>query len=275
MWRRGVPTPLLSSIPPVRSPPFLPSPQKLTPHKGIRTVDAFITHPNVTAVLFAGLPGQESGHALTSILYGDINPTGRLPYTVARSESDYGALLNSSAPPGQFPESNFTEGLFIDYKYFDKHNITPRFEFGFGLSYTTFAYSNLSASLLPTADTTEFPNPSVPIIQGGHPSLWEVLAMAKCTITNTGHVAGAEVAQLYLAVPGAGEDSPVRQLRGFERIGPLVPGQGREVVFELTRRDLSVWDVEAQGWRLRRGGYKVWVGRSSRDLRVRGEVVVG
>lgn len=256
--------------------PFFSSPTtNLSLPKGIRTVDAWITHPNVTATLFAGLPGQESGHSLTSILYGDLNPTGRLPYTVARREADYGLLLNSSSPTGQFPESNFTEGLFIDYKYFDKHGITPRFEFGFGLSYTQFAYSNLSATLLPVADTAEFPDEKTPIVQGGHPALWSPLAVVKCTVTNTGGVPGAEVPQLYLAVPGEGEDSPVRQLRGFERVGPLVPGQGREVVFELTRRDLSVWDVEAQGWRLRRGSYGVWVGGSSRDLRVKGEVVVG
>ncbi|KAK3906068.1 putative beta-glucosidase M [Staphylotrichum tortipilum] len=243
---------------------------------GIRTVDAWITHPNVTATLFAGLPGQESGHALASILYGDVNPTGRLPYTIARSESDYGALLNSSAPPGDqpFPESNFTEGLFIDYRYFDQHGIEPRFEFGFGLSYTQFAYSNLSANILPTADIAEYPDGEIPIIQGGHPSLWDTIAVVKCTVTNTGDVPGAEVAQLYLAVPGAGVGSPVRQLRGFGRVGPLVAGQGREVVFELTRRDLSVWDVVKQGWRLRRGRYAVWVGGSSRDLRVKVEVVV-
>jgi beta-glucosidase len=262
-------------------PPSSPSLQPIltsTQIEGIRTVDAWITHPNITATLFAGLPGQESGHSLTSILYGDVNPSGRLPYTIARSESDYGHLLNSSAPVDDvpFPEANFTEGLFIDYRYFDlpRHNLTPRFEFGFGLSYTSFAYANLSAFLLPSADLAEYPDRNTRIIQGGHPALWETVAVVKCTVTNTGPVDGAEIAQLYVAVPGAGEDSPVRQLRGFVKVGPLVPGQGREAVFELTRRDLSVWDVVAQDWRLRRGVYEVWVGASSRDLRVRGRVVV-
>jgi beta-glucosidase len=269
---RGHPLSRYASHPPASSPPLQP---QLTP-KGIRTVDAWITHPNITATLFAGLPGQESGHSLTSILYGDVNPSGRLPYTVARSEADYGPLLNSSAPLDDvpFPEANFTEGLFIDYRYFDRHNLTPRFEFGFGLSYTSFAYANLSTSVLPAADLAQYPDKNTPIVLGGHPALWETVAVVRCTVTNTGPVDGAEIAQLYVAVPGAGEDSPLRQLRGFVKVGPLVPGQGREAVFELTRRDLSVWDVVAQDWRLRRGVYEVWVGASSRDLRASGRVVV-
>ncbi|KAK4237313.1 putative beta-glucosidase M [Achaetomium macrosporum] len=243
---------------------------------GIRTVDAWISHPNITATLFAGLPGQEAGHILTAILYGDVNPTGRLPYTVAQSESDYGHLLNPTTSSDPFPEANFTEGLFIDYRYFDKHNLTPQFEFGFGLSYTTFAYADLSVSTTTTTITTtspaEFPDKNVRIVQGGHPALWEVLALVKCTVTNTGGVDGAEIAQLYVGIPGG--DSPVRQLRGFAKVGPLVPGQSREAVFELTRRDLSVWDVGAQDWRLRRGTYGIWVGASSRDLRVKGKLEV-
>ncbi|KAK4133735.1 glycoside hydrolase family 3 protein [Trichocladium antarcticum] len=243
---------------------------------GIRTVDAWITHPNITAVLFAGLPGQESGHSLVAVLYGDVNPSGRLPYTVARNEADYGALLEPATSPARFPETNFTEGLYIDYRHFDREPATPpRFEFGFGLSYTAFAYApDLSvAPRRPPADMAAYPDPAVPVVQGGHPSLWETLFVVRCTVTNTGDTPGAEIAQLYVGVPGG--DSPVRQLRGFVRVGPLAPGEGREAVFELTRRDLSVWDVAAQQWLLRRGPYEVWVGASSRDLRARRTVVVG
>ncbi|KAL2134882.1 hypothetical protein VTI74DRAFT_10608 [Chaetomium olivicolor] len=239
---------------------------------GIRLVDPWISHPNITAVLFAGLPGQESGHSLTSILYGDVSPSGRLPYTIARSESDYGHLLNPTISSDPFPESNFTEGVFIDYRYFDKHGVEPRFEFGFGLSYTTFGYGGLSAEAVAFADLAEYPDKNVPIGQGGHPALWEVVAVVKCTVTNTGDVNGAEIAQLYVGIPG--ENSPMRQLRGFVKVGPLVPGQRRQAVFELTRRDLSVWDVVAQQWRLQRGKYKLWVGASSRDLRLEGSLVV-
>ncbi len=177
-----------------------------------------------------------------------------------------------------FPEANFTEGLFIDYRYFDRAGVAPRFEFGFGLSYTAFDYAGLSAAVVAPAGgggrLAEFPDPAVRVVQGGHPALWEVVAVVRCVVTNVGAVEGVEVAQLYVGVPGAGEDSPVRVLRGFVKVGPLVPGQGREAVFELTRRDLSVWDVVAQEWRLRRGVYRVWVGASSRDLRAEGTVVV-
>lgn len=224
------------------------------------------------------------------MLYGDVNPSGRLPYTVGRSEGDYGpaALVNSTVSFDPFPESNFSEGVFIDYRSFDRRGVAPRFEFGFGLSYTAFAYSALSASLVAAAAAdddrppAEFPDPDVPVAQGGHPQLWDVVAVVRCTVTNAGDVDGAEVAQLYVGVPGAGgegllsdPDAPVRQLRGFAKVGPLVPGQAREAVFELTRRDLSVWDVVAQQWRLRRGTYRVWVGASSRDLRLEGSIVVG
>ena len=110
---------------------------------GIRVVDAWIDNPNVTAVLFAGLPGQESGNAITEILWGDVNPSGRLPFTVAKKESDYDALLNSSVSFDAYPQDNFTEGLYIDYRAFDQQGIQPRYEFGYGLSYTSFSYANL------------------------------------------------------------------------------------------------------------------------------------
>lgn len=235
-------------------------------------MDAWINHPNVTAVLFAGVPGQESGNAIADILYGDVNPSGRLPYTVARAESDYGALLNSTfnASIPAFLQSDFTEGLYIDYRAFDAHNITPQYEFGFGLSYTTFAYANLTVEAVHGADRAAFPSASVAIVQGGHPQLWQVLYRVTATITNTGKRAGHEVAQLYLGVPNA----PKRQLRGFERVGVLQPGESRTVQFALDRRDLSVWNVTAQAWELQKGKYAVWVGASSRNIKLEGKIDV-
>lgn len=265
---------------------------------GIRLVDPWIDHPNVTAVLMAGLPGQESGNSLVDILYGDVTPSGRLPYTIAKKESDYGHLLNpSTGQPGGgdefFPEDNFVEGLYVDYRYFDKHGIEPRFEFGFGLSYTTFSYSDLEINVsgiapavveedevMSAIDTrgakfSEFPDPDTHIVQGGHPDLWDTLFVVRCSVENTGEkYEGSEVAQLYVGIPSDDkedeEETPVKQLRGFKRVGPLAPGEEGEADFELTRRDLSIWDVEAQQWRLRRGEYKIWVGASSRDLRLSG-----
>jgi beta-glucosidase len=106
-------------------------------------LEEWIDHPNVTAVLFAGLPGQESGNSLTDVLYGAVNPSGRLPFTIAKHREDYGVKLTNSSTVA-VPQQDFTEGLFIDYRHFDKNGITPRYEFGYGLSYTTFKYSHLN-----------------------------------------------------------------------------------------------------------------------------------
>ena len=240
---------------------------------GIRTVDAWIDHPNITAVIFAGVPGQESGNAIADVLYGDVSPSGRLPFTIARKEEDYGALLNSTVDNANraFPQSDFTEGLYIDYRFFDAHNITPRFEFGYGLSYTTFSYSDLAIHLLPDANTSPFPSRTVSIVQGGHPELWHELYRVHVNITNTGSVPGREVAQLYVGIP----NSPLKQLRGFERTDVLEVRESMAVEFALQRRDLSIWNVEVQEWELQRGRFGVWIGASSRDVRLSGELVVG
>ncbi|KAI4594583.1 hypothetical protein KJ359_007671 [Pestalotiopsis sp. 9143b] len=239
---------------------------------GIRTVDAWIENENVTAVLYAGLPGQESGNSLVSVLWGDESPSGKLPYTVAKKEEDYGTLLNSTVSFDAFPQSNFTEGLYIDYRAFDKNGIEPRFEFGYGLTYTTFEYGALSVGLVSGANTAALPNASIPIVQGGHPELWQTVASVTCTIKNTGGTAASEVAQLYVGIPGE-LDTPVRQLRGFQRV-PVRPGETLTVKFPLTRRDLSIWDVTAQQWRLQEGSYAIYVGASSRDLRLNGTLEI-
>ncbi|GAW19816.1 hypothetical protein ANO14919_093070 [Xylariales sp. No.14919] len=234
---------------------------------GIRLVDQWIDHPNITALIFAHLPGEASGHALVSLLYGESNPSGKLPYTVARNESDYGRFLAPDLPEGdfeKFPQSNFsTEGVYIDYRHFDAKDITPRYEFGFGLSYTTFNFSDLDITKNQGVNTDEFP--TGPIVEGGQADLWDVVATVNATITNTGAMDGAEVAQLYVGIPGA----PVKQLRGFEK--PFVNvSSSATVSFRVNRRDLSVWDVVAQKWALQRGDYEVLVGSSSRQLPLRG-----
>lgn len=240
---------------------------------GIRLVDQFIDHPNVTALIFAHLPGEASGRALVSILYGQSNPSGKLPYTVARNESDY-TVLGPDLPSGRFvnfPQSNFSEGVFVDYRHFDARNITPRYEFGFGLSYTTFNYSNLSVKKPERSSVGHGEYPTGEVVEGGQAGLWDVLFEVSADVTNTGAVGGAEVAQLYVGIPAEG--APVRQLRGFEK--PFLNASSTATVrFELTRRDLSVWDVVAQKWRLVRGEYKVEVGRSSRDLPLVGRVTI-
>lgn len=223
-------------------------------------------------MIFAGVPGQESGNAIADVLYGDVNPSGRLPFTIARKEEDYGTLLNSTVDNDNraFPQSDFTEGLYVDYRAFDAHNITPRYEFGYGLSYTSFSYTDLTISPASDTDLSPFPSASIPILQGGHPQLWEAAYIARINITNTGDVPGREVPQLYVGIPNA----PKKQLRGFERTGLLQPGESTEVEFSLKRRDLSIWNVVEQSWELQQGKYKVSVGASSRDVRLTDTVVM-
>ncbi|KAI1501946.1 glycoside hydrolase family 3 protein [Biscogniauxia marginata] len=238
---------------------------------GIRLVDQWIDHPNVTALIFAHLPGEASGRALVSLLYGESNPSGKLPYTIAKNESDYEHLLGPDVAEGRFerfPQSNFSaEGVYIDYRHFDAKNITPRYEFGFGLSYTTFNYSNLRIAKRDGANTARYPTGA--IREGGQVDLWDVLATVSADIANTGDVDGAEVAQLYVSIPGA----PARQLRGFEKPSVNVSSSAT-VEFELNRRDLSVWDVVAQKWYLQEGEYGVFVGGSSRDLPLEGTLTI-
>ncbi|KAH8671312.1 glycoside hydrolase superfamily [Xylariales sp. PMI_506] len=237
---------------------------------GVRLVEQFIDHPNVTALIFAHLPGQDSGRALVSLLYGESNPSGKLPYTVARNESDYGDVYNPDLPDGMFanyPQSNFTEGVYIDYRYFDAQNITPRYEFGYGLSYTTFNYSNLRISKNDSAVISDYPTGA--ILQGGQADLWDVIATITADIQNTGELGGAEVAQLYVGIPGA----PAKQLRGFDKVF-INTTETASVSFDVTRRDLGVWDVVAQKWLLQNGTYNIHVGASSRILPLEGELTL-
>lgn len=295
-------------------------------------MEQWIELPNVKAVLLANLPGEESGNALADILFGAVSPSGHLPFTIGKSLADYGPggqVLY--LPNGVVPQQDFTEGLYIDYRYFDKNGIEPRFEFGFGLSYTTFSFRNLRVAshkaksalpaprpdpateppsypttiphkdeaLLPTGfrklekyiypylssasdiEVGQYPYPAgYDTVQppsgaggdeGGNPDLWAVYASVAVDVQNDGPVAGAVVPQLYIEYPAEdGVDFPVRVLRGFDKVY-LKPGEAQIVRFELTRRDLSYWDVVAQNWAMVTGGqYKFRVGLSSRDLKVNG-----
>lgn len=290
---------------------------------GAVIVEELKNNPNVTAILWAGLPGQESGNAITDVLYGVVNPQAKSVFTWGKSREDYGVdvIYKFEQDP---PQLNFKEGNFIDYRHFDANNIEPSYEFGFGLSYTTFAYSNLKIEKLnpgpyePTTGKTkaaptfgtidldqskaEFPpgfhavplyiypyiSGPVPTGQaqswpagaldsspqpkvaaggsaGGNRQLWDVLYKVSVTVTNTGSRRGTEIAQLYVSL-GAPSD-PLRVLRGFDDV-PLSAGASREITFELTRRDLSNWDTASQNWVISSYPKKVWVGASSRDLKL-------
>jgi beta-glucosidase len=242
---------------------------------GVNTLE-FAANPNVTAILAAHYPGQESGNSIVDILYGDVNPSGKLPYTVAMDDNDYNAPLVTSprdiASTGAGDwQSDFTEGLLIDYRHFDAKNITPLYEFGYGLSYTTFDISRTAVNRIDVKSfITSLPSALISL-PGGNPDLWNTLYIVTCHVTNTGKVAGATVAQLYISLPldgrgAAPAGTPVRTLRGFEKVY-LAPKETVKVTFEVMRRDISYWDVLVQQWRIPQGSIKMAVGLSSRDIK--------
>jgi beta-glucosidase len=318
-------------------------------------LEKWIDMPNIKAVIIANLPGQESGNSLVDILFGDINPSGRLPYTIAKSEDDYGPGSKIKYLPnpleGLVPQQNFSEGLYIDYRYFDKHDIAPRYEFGYGLSYTAFQLSSLRidgkgaktpfpaprpSGIEPPKYSTAIPDPESALLpsgfptlekyiypyisstdgiekpvlqtsqlqsplseaggaQGGNPDLYATVLTVSATVSNTGPVDGDCVVQLYISFPQNYTDTetreavdfPVRVLRGFEKVHLDASPQGRIegakgtqqgggsskqlVKFDVTRKDLSYWDVKRQNWVMPTvGQFGIQVGFSSRDLPLEG-----
>lgn len=226
-------------------------------------------NPNVTAIVVSHLGGNEAGNSLIDILYGAYNPSGKLPYTIAYNESDYyfanitSSVANTTDPNAW--QSDFKEKLLIDYRYFDYHNVSVRYPFGFGLSYTTFNMSDLAISSLSNQTITPLPASTNVTTPGGKEELWQGLYQVSLTVTNTGNLTGATVPQLYITLPSsAGAGTPVQQLRGFEKID-LAPGASERVTFELMRRDLSFWDVVVQEWRVPTGTLGIKAGFSSRD----------
>jgi len=198
---------------------------------------------HVPAVIEGWLPGQEGGTALAAILFGDVNPSGKLPDTLAANRDDYPDANNF---PGANHEVNYAEGIYVGYRHFDKAAIQPLFPFGYGLSYTTFDYKNLQLS-----KTDLSPDGSV---------------TASVDITNTGKRAGEEVAELYVHDLQPQIDKPVRELKGFSKIA-LQPGETKTVQFTINPRDLAYFDAPGHQWKADAGGYEIEVGASSRDIK--------
>ncbi|OBT52682.1 hypothetical protein VE04_07087 [Pseudogymnoascus sp. 24MN13] len=245
-------------------------------HSGGVNTMPWAKNPNVKAILAAHYPGQESGNSIVDILWGDVNPSGKLPYTIPEHEFDYDIPVTnlSSVTAVDEWQADFTEGLMIDYRHFDSKNITPLYEFGYGLSYTTFSLSSFSVSKL-VKNPPAIPDASKAILPGGNPDLYSPLLTASTKVSNTGSLAGSTVVQLYISLPqdSVPTGTPLRVLRGFEKVA-LKPGERKDVKFTLTRWDVSYWDVIAQTWRIPRGEVKVSVGFSSRDLKGEGSTAV-
>ncbi|CUA72730.1 beta-glucosidase [Rhizoctonia solani] len=232
-------------------------------HSGQQVLmESWINNPNVTAVVFAYYPGQETGNAIASILYGEVNPSGKLPFTLAKSLSDYppnGIYTENMADPHVV----FEEGNLIDYRWFDAKNVTPRFEFGFGMSYTTFSYSGIKLQSTPGKPTDGVQLTKEPF--DGKATLYDVAYTVTASVKNTGSVSGCEVAQLYLSYPASQTKQPVRSLRGFDKLC-LNKGQTKTATFKLRQKDHAVWDVVRQTWTIPKGVFTVYVGSSSRTL---------
>ncbi len=196
--------------------------------------------PAVAGVVDAWYPGQTNGTSLASVLFGQTDPGGHLPVTFPASLSQVPASTTAQFP-GNGTTVQYSEGIDVGYRWYDAKDITPLFPFGFGLSYTQFAFSHLSVS---------------PGLVDGTRDV-----RVSAVVTNTGKRAGSEVAQLYLADPSASGEPP-RQLAGFQRVS-LAPGASARVSFAVTPQAMSWWDDTANGWTQTAGTYQVYVGDSS------------
>ncbi|KAG5951184.1 hypothetical protein E4U53_003595 [Claviceps sorghi] len=306
---------------------------------GPMILEQWISLPSVKSVLIAHLPGQEAGRSLAEVLFGDVSPSGHLPYSITKKEDDMPESVTKLIDKAFLnqPQDTYTEGLYIDYRWLNKSGIQPRFAFGHGLSYTTFSYSNpsivkvtqmsrtpparppktgileytqaippareavapagfrkrwryiyswLSASDADAAvrdaaksqkypypegySTEQKPGPRAGGGEGGNPALWDTAYKLSVTVTNSGKThSGKASVQAYLQFPrDTSYDTPTLQLRDFEKTKVLAPGESTTVELRLTRKDLSVWDVQIQDWVIPAvdGAYSVWLGNAVDDL---------
>jgi beta-glucosidase len=227
----------------------------------------------VPAILEAWYPGEEDGHAVAALLFGDFNPSGKLPITFPKSLDDLPANsaaqypgtgtvepyknaefdMSAKAPPGPGGTAHYSEGVFVGYRHYDAKDLTPLFPFGHGLSYTTFAYKDLKIS------------PHVASLNSKLP----LRVSVEATVANTGSVRGEEVVQLYVKLPSTSQiPQPPRQLKGFQKV-TLDPGKQARIHLVLDGRSLSYWDVKSHAWAIAPGDYQLMVGGSSRDIRLK------
>ncbi len=194
------------------------------------------------SIVWGWYAGQEAGNAFADVLFGKINPSGKMPITLPKSLADTAPIkLNDYNET----EATYPEGVFIGHRWFEQQKIEPLFPFGYGLSYTTFKYSNLKFSNQKFLKNSTF--------------------TVTATITNTGKVAGAEVAQLYLHDKKASVDRPAKELKGFYKVF-LKPGQSKNISFTLNERDLSFWDINSNNWLAEAGEFTVLLGASSQSI---------
>jgi beta-glucosidase len=216
---------------------------------GAVDINGWLDH--VPALLQAWFPGQEGGTAVAEILFGTVNPSGRLPASFERRWQDNPAHDYYYPEPGT-PRIVYEEGIFVGYRGYEKNGVAPLFPFGHGLSYTTFRYSNIALSPEKTDDGK---------------------VQVTFDLTNTGSRTGAEVAQVYVADTHSNVPRPPKELKGFAKV-ELQPGETKHVTVELNRRSLSYYDVDEKAWRAEPGMFDVLVGRSSTMIELRGKLTL-
>ena len=205
----------------------------------------------VPALFEVWYPGQEGGDALAQLLFGEFNPSGRLPISIERQWED-NAVHDSYYPKDGEKKVAYSEGIFVGYRHFDKSTTKPLFPFGYGLSYTTFGYKNLSVSPSNSGDS---------------------LATVSFDVTNTGDRAGAEVAQVYVGDRHASVPRPFKELKGFAKV-QLAPGETKHVSVQLDRRAFSYYDAKSHQWKAEPGDFEVLVGRSAGQAELTGKFVL-
>ena len=196
----------------------------------------------VAAVLEAYLGGQAVGTATVRVLYGDVNPSGHLAESFPLKLQDNPSYLYFG---GDARATEYREGIFVGYRYYDKKDMEVLFPFGYGLSYTTFEYSNLRLSAQEIRDTDEL--------------------TVTVTVKNTGSRAGKAVAQLYVGDVESDAIRPLRELKGFAKVA-LAPGESRDVTFTLNKRSFASWNEKIHDWHVESGDFTIQVGASSREL---------
>ena len=218
------------------------------------------------AILLAWQAGQEGGNTVADILSGKVNPSGKLPMTFPVSIADVASTKNFPDASGidlkemlagfmgggpehtdrkNIDYTNYEEGIYVGYRYFDTFGVPVSYPFGYGQSYTTFNYSSLKVFM----GDTDY--------------------SISCTITNNGPVAGKEVVQLYISAPGKSMDKPAKELRGFAKTQLLQPGESREIIFKVKDTDLASFDESASHWVVESGKYEAQIGSSAADIRLR------
>jgi beta-glucosidase len=198
------------------------------------------------AILLSWQPGQEGGNVVADILKGAVNPSGKLPDSFPMKYEDLPSAKTFPGEPADNPVNSFyTDGIYVGYRFFDSFNVSTAFEFGFGMSYTTFEYSDLNLSTNQFTDKIE----------------------VKVTVKNTGEVAGKEVAQLYLSAPDKVVEKPVQELKGFAKTNLLQPGESQQLSFVLDAHSLASFQSGISAWVADEGNYEVRIGASSKDIR--------